>query len=100
MPTALSLDLREHVIVAVEAGASFRQAAKRFGIGASSAIRWYERFLEGGEIVPRPPCGERPAPAIEAHAEQILQASQAHLQAFLRELRDALAKTGARYGSE
>lgn len=64
MPTALSLGLRERVIAAVEAGASCRQADKRFGIGESSAIRWYERFLEGGEIAPRPPCGERPAPAI------------------------------------
>ncbi|MFD0937488.1 IS630 transposase-related protein, partial [Methylobacterium trifolii] len=93
MPAALSLDLRERVIAAIEAGASRRQAAKRFGIGASSAIRWHERFLKEGATAPRSPC-ERPSPAIEVHAERILQASQAHPQAFLRELRDTLAKQG------
>ncbi|TXN60378.1 IS630 family transposase, partial [Methylobacterium sp. WL18] len=44
MPSALSMDLRERVIAAIEAGASRRQAAKRFGVGPSSAIRWHERF--------------------------------------------------------
>ncbi len=50
MAAALSLDLRERVIAAIEAGASCRQAAERFGIGAASAIRWYARFREEGEI--------------------------------------------------
>ncbi len=96
MPSALSVDLRERVIAAIEAGSSRRQAAKRFGVGASSAIRWHERFQEEGEIAPLPACGERPAPAIEAHAELILQAYQEHPQAFLRELRDTLAERGVR----
>jgi hypothetical protein len=70
------------LIAALEAGASRRQAAKPFGISASSAIRWHERFLEESEIAPQPPCGERPAPAIEAHTEQIMLASQARLRCF------------------
>lgn len=73
MPSALSVDLRERVIAAIKGGSSGHQAAKRFGIGPSSAIRWHERFQADGAIAPRPSCGERPAPAIEPHAEQILQ---------------------------
>lgn len=96
MPSALSLDLRERVIAAIEAGASRRQAARRFGVGISSAIRWHERFRVDGEIAPRPSCRERPAPAIEAHAERVLQTYQQHPQAFLHELRDTLADQGVR----
>ena len=32
MPSALSVDLRERVVGAIEQGASRRQAAKRFGV--------------------------------------------------------------------
>lgn len=94
MPSALSVDLRERVIGAIEAGSSRRQAAQRFGIGPSSAICWHERFQAEGVIAPRPSCGERPAPAIEAHAERILQMDREQPQAFLRELRDTLAEQG------
>jgi transposase len=40
MAKALSVDLRSRVVDAVEAGASCRAAATRFGVGVSSAIRW------------------------------------------------------------
>ncbi|MCJ2116587.1 helix-turn-helix domain-containing protein, partial [Methylobacterium sp. J-001] len=73
MPSALSLDLRERVIAAIAAGASGRQAAKRFGVGPSTAIRWHERFQAEGAIAPRPSCGPRPAPATAAHAGGIPQ---------------------------
>jgi hypothetical protein len=39
MPKAYSTDLRERVIASVEAGASRREAAERFEIGASSAVK-------------------------------------------------------------
>jgi hypothetical protein len=39
MPKSYSGDLRERVIEEVEAGASRREAAERFGISASSAAR-------------------------------------------------------------
>lgn len=45
MTRALSVDLRNRLIGAIEEGASCRQAATRFGVSASSAIRW-----------PRAPC--------------------------------------------
>ena len=39
MPKALSFDLRSRVLAAIDAGLSCRQAAARFGVSASSAIR-------------------------------------------------------------
>lgn len=49
MASALSLDLRERVLAAIEGGSSCRQAAERFGIGAATAIRWYARFRQDME---------------------------------------------------
>ena len=40
MAKALSTDLRRRVVDATAQGISCRQAAKRFGVSASSAIRW------------------------------------------------------------
>ena len=91
MPSALSVDLRERVIAAIETGTSRRQAAKRFGVGAASAIRWHDHFRQEGRIAPKPSGGDHGAPAIEAHADRILALCEAHPQIFLRELRDALA---------
>ena len=96
MPRALSLDLHERVIAAIAAGASCRQAAERFGVGKTSAIRWHARFRDAGEIVPKPAGGDRSPPAIEAHAETILEICREHPQIFLRELRDRLAQQGVR----
>jgi len=48
-----SLDLRERVVAAVERGGlSRREAAERFGIGVSSAIRWVERARKTGSAAP------------------------------------------------
>jgi transposase len=44
MSKALSLDLRTRVLASIAGGLSCRQAAQRFGVSASSAIRW--RALE------------------------------------------------------
>jgi transposase len=44
MSSALSVDLRERVVRAVEAGASRHQAAERFGVSLASASRWCGQF--------------------------------------------------------
>jgi len=43
MPKAYSGDLRELVIEAVETGASRREAAERFEVSVSSAVKWLQR---------------------------------------------------------
>ena len=96
MPSALSVDLRERVIAAIETGTSRRQAAKRFGVGAASAIRWHDHFRQQGRIAPKLSGGDHGAPAIEAHADRILALCEAHPHIVLRELRDALAEPDIR----
>jgi transposase len=52
MARALSEDLRLRVLKAAAEGASARQAASRFGVEVSSAIRWIAR-AKIGELAPR-----------------------------------------------
>jgi transposase len=54
MPKSYSGDLRERVIEAVETGASRREAAERFEVSASSAVKWLQRWREGGSAAPKP----------------------------------------------
>lgn len=94
MPSALSVDLRERVISAIEEGASRRQAAKRFGVSPASTICWHERFIQQGRLAPKPQGGDQRSQCVEAHAALILQTYEAHPQIFLCELRDALQEQG------
>ena len=43
-----SKDLRVRVLAIVEAGESAREAARLLNIGASTAIRWIERWTTSG----------------------------------------------------
>ena len=54
-----SEDLRSRVITAVEAGASYRQAAARFGVSSSAAVKWVRRFRQTGSIAAKPLGGNR-----------------------------------------
>ena len=65
MGKALSVDLRSRVVKASNEGMSARQAAARFGVGVSSAIRWIAR-AKIGELMPRPQ-GRRRASSLDAH---------------------------------
>lgn len=54
MPSALSIDLRQRVVHAVEASASRHQAAERFGVSLASASRWCEQFARESHVNPPP----------------------------------------------
>ncbi len=71
MPKALSFDLRTRVLAAIDAGLSCRQAAARFGVSASSAIRWQALCRSGGDARPKPQGGDRLSRRTEAHADLI-----------------------------
>jgi transposase len=64
MGRALSHDLRERVLQASKGGVSARKCAHRFGVAASTAIRWIDRAAKG-ETKPRKP--ERRASRLDAH---------------------------------
>ena len=83
MSKALSLDLRTRVLAAIGGGLSCRQAAQRFGVSASSAIRW--RALERTQ-------------GIEARAGLILALVEETPDITLEELRTALAGRGLTVG--
>ncbi len=62
MARPFSNDLRERVVDAVTGeGLSCRAAAKRFGIGISTAIDWVRRFRETGSAAPGQMVGTSPA---------------------------------------
>jgi transposase len=70
MPKSYSSDLRKRVIETVETGASRREAAERFDIDASSAVRWLRCWNESGRCAPKPRGGS--VSPLERYAEQIL----------------------------
>lgn len=53
MAKSLSVVLRKRVIGVIERGASCRQAAARFGVSASSAIRCHVRLRTMGDATPK-----------------------------------------------
>src|SRR5437763_16674188 len=70
MPKAYSGDLRERVVEAVETGASRREAAERFEVSVSSAIKWLQRWREQRSAAPKPRGGS--ISPLEAFATAIL----------------------------
>lgn len=72
MPKPLSKDLRQRVIAAVKAGASRREAARRFAIAPSTAIKWTSQWQREESLEPKPQGGNRRSQRIDAHAEEIL----------------------------
>ena len=72
MSKALSLDLRTRVLAAIAGGLSCRQAAQRFGVSASSAIRWRGLERRQGDARPKALGGDRRSGRIEARAGLIL----------------------------
>jgi transposase len=55
-----SQDLRERVITAVEEGElSRREAARRYRVSPSSAVKWLEQFRRTGRVKPRSMGGDR-----------------------------------------
>ena len=98
MSRALSLDLRVRVLAAVEAGASHRQAAERFGVSAASVSRWRTLARERGEPRPGPLGGDRRSGRIEAQGGLIRALLEKTPDITVEELRAALAERGHAFG--
>lgn len=86
MAKSLSGDLRKRVIAAVEGGLSRRAAAERFGVSASSAVRWTQTGAKNA----KPQGGDRRSRRIEAFADIILAAVNKKIDITLIELAEML----------
>ena len=73
MTKPYSLDLRDRVVFAVEhEGMSRHQAAARFGVAVSSAIRWVARFRKTGSAAPSKIGGYKPKTLRGEHAAWLI----------------------------
>ncbi len=73
MSKPCSMDLRERVVAAVESGGMSRnQAAGRFGVAPSSAIKWVARFRATGSAAPAKMGGYKPKTLRGEHAEWLI----------------------------
>ena len=89
---ALSDDLRERLVAAVNAGQSRRAAGERFGVSAATAVRWMQRYRETGSFSAKPSGGDHRSELIERHADFILAAVAEQPDITLGELRAKLTE--------
>ena len=97
MGRGLSKDLRIRVVQACDGGLSARRAAERFGVAASTAIRWVAR-ARAGELDPRP-MGNRKGSRLDPHSAYILGLIEAQKDITLDEMVVRIAEErGVRIG--
>lgn len=94
MAKALSTDLRERVLAAIDGGMSRRQAAAWFGVSASSAIRWDDRRRREGHFQAKALGGDRRSAGIEVHGGAILSLMEDEPDMTLGELQARLGEHG------
>ena len=98
MARALSQDLRDRVVGAIEGRLSCRTAAARFGVGAATAIRWRQLVLQHGRAVARKQGGDKRSSRIEAHADFLLVLVEDEGDPTLAEIQARLAERGTPVG--
>jgi transposase len=84
------MDLRERLVRAVEAGASRRATAARFGVSPSCVIKLVQRWRRQGTLAPEPVRGGRQAKLAD-HAERVQALLATAPDSTLAELQARLA---------
>jgi len=79
-----SVDLRERLLGAIDAGLSQAEAARLFGVGTATIERWRRRQRERGTLAPRPRPG-RPRRIGPRHVAALTAQVQANPDATLAE---------------
>lgn len=93
MVRALSTDLRERVVAAVIAGGTSRAVAARFGVAASSVVKWSQRQRARGSVAPDRMGGRRRR-VLEPHRAFIVERLTQHPNLTLHGLKAELAARG------
>ena len=97
MAAPLSQDLRRRLVAAVERGSSAREAARRFAVSESAAIKLVRRVRETGSTAPARIGGYR-KPLLAGHEDLLreLTATKGHIT--LAEIQAALMARGIEAG--
>src|SRR5450432_3278620 len=93
MAAPMSQDLRQRIARSVANGCSIRQAALRFEVSPSAAVKLMQRVRETGSIAPAQIGGHR-RPMLEPHADLIRALVAQKKGITLSEIRAALADRG------
>src|SRR3954468_11799010 len=93
MTAPLSQDLRERIVRVVAGGSTIRQAARRFAVSASAAIKLMQRVRQTGSAAPGKIGGYR-RPLLEKHADDLRAIVSSQAGITLREIRAALTARG------
>ena len=92
MTKPVSLDLRQRVIAAIDAGLSCRAAAARFDVAASAAVKWHRRWRDTGSAAPRAQGGDTRSGRIEALGPAILAMVEEAPDVTLAEIAERLER--------
>jgi len=98
MARAYSEDLRARVIGAVEAGMSARLAGGLFGVSASTAVKWVQRWRRTGDYSAKAMGGDQRSRLTGEWAARLLALIEAQPELTLREIRVALHLRGIEVG--
>ena len=98
MPAPISLDLRRRIVRAVEHGSSIREAARRFAVSPSMAIKLMQRVRATGSPAPARAGGHR-RPLLRAYEGELAALVAATPDTTLAELQAEIQRlAGLRAG--
>ena len=93
MTAPMSQDLRQRIVRAVAQGRSARQAAQRFEVSPSAAVKLMQRVRQTGSTAPAQIGGHR-RPLLEPHADALREMVGSKKGITLREIQARLAERG------
>jgi transposase len=93
MARAYSPDLRERVIAAVRSGRSCRGVAATFGLGASTVVKWWQRYRATGGVAAKPRGGSKVRALVDVR-DWLLERVAAEPHVTTRALAAELAERG------
>jgi transposase len=93
MARAYSLDLRERVIAAVRSGQSCRGVAATFGLGASTVVKWWQRYRKTGDVAGKRRGGSKARALVEVE-DWLLERVASEPHVTTRALAGELAERG------
>ena len=90
MANGYSKDLRVRAVTIMESGESAREAARILGLGASTTIRWNDRWKSTGSVEATPGTGHSRSP-LKRYEQWLLDLVAAEPDLTLAEIRARLA---------